>query len=357
MSPTGASSTSAELVAGFRVDRKLGDAVWEAFQPELDRRVALRRLEPGARFSAAGWPERRGVVDLYAVVTEPAGTYVATRFVPGARTLAELRGAPAARRRRWIDEVAATLDGVFHGDLTEHDILVDADGRALVTGFGRAPEGATADDDRIVLERLRPQRRRWVLVVPALLAFAVAVVVAVLLLTGGGDEDAPAVTAGATAVGSDLAAGELVTVDCEGAGPSGSSVPCTLMQADLPGRPLTARAAGIVRAWAVRGASGPVGLQVLQAQGDRYVAYNRSATVTIDDADATTVVPADLSVPKGARFALEVGPGGAAGIRRGVAGAGTLRFFGPLRSDPRAAEPGDGDGEELLLRVDVLPSG
>jgi hypothetical protein len=158
-------------------------------------------------------------------------------------------------------------------------------------------------------------------------------------------------------VGSDLEAGELVTVDCEGAAPSGSSVPCTVMQADLPGRPLTARAAGIVRAWAVRGASGPVALQVLQAQGDRFVAYNRSATVTIDDGEATTLVPADLSVPKGARFALEVAPGGGVGIRRGLRGAATARFSGPLRSDPRPASRREGDGEELLLRVDVVPLG
>jgi hypothetical protein len=188
------------------------------------------------------------------------------------------------------------------------------------------------------------------------MAVAVAAAAAVLLATRGGDE-APPVTAGATAVGSDLAPGKLVTVDCEGAEPSGSSVPCTIMQSGLRGRPLVSSSDGIVRAWAVRGASGPLVLQVVRPQGGRFVAYNRSATVTIDDAEATTVVPADLSVPKGARFALEVAPGGGVGIRRGIDGATTARFSGPLRSDARPADPRGGDGEELLLRVDVVPPG
>jgi hypothetical protein len=356
MSPGGASSWSTEIVGGFRIERQLGDAVWEAHQPELDRRVALRRLAPGARFDAAAWPDRRGVVDLYAVVAEPAGTYIATRFVPGARTLAELGHAPAARRRRWLDEAAATLDGAVHGDLTEHDILIDADGRALVTGFGRAGDDATAEDDRRALQRLRPVRRRRIVLVSCVLAIAAAAATTVLLAGGGGD-DAPPLTPGARAVGSALAPGGLDTVDCDGATPSGSSVPCTIMQDELPGRPLTAPAAGIVRAWAVRGAGGPVALQILRAQGDRFVAYNRSATITIDDAHVTTVVPSDLSVPRGARFALEVAPGGGVGIRRGVAGASTARFSGPLRSDPRGKDPGTARGEELLLRVDVVPAG
>ena len=69
--------------------------------------MALRRLEPQTAFNAAGWPDRPGVVGLYAVVEAPEGTYVATRFLPGARTLAELR----RRRRRWLEEVATALDG------------------------------------------------------------------------------------------------------------------------------------------------------------------------------------------------------------------------------------------------------
>jgi hypothetical protein len=357
MSPGKASRSSTELVAGFRIDRRLGESVWEAFQPELARRVALRRLEPGTRFDAAAWPERPGVVELFAVVEEPSGTYVATRFVPGARTLAELRSAPAGRRRRWLDEVASTLDGIVHGRLTEHDILIGGDGQVLVTGFGSAPAGATADDDRAVLERLRPEgRSRAWLLVPSAAALAVAVV-AVVLVTAG-DEEAtapPPVTAGATAFGSALAAGVLASVDCEGGVPDGGSLPCTVLQADLPGRPLVARSDGIVRSWAVRGASGRLALQVLRPVGDRFTTYNHGPMVTIERAEETHVVRANMSVPKGARFGLEVAPGAAVGLRHGVPGARTWRFFSPLRGDQRRPDTAGGEGEELLLRVDVVP--
>ena len=51
-----------EHIAGFRIERQLGTHVWQAVQPELGRRVALRRLEPGTEFDAARWPDRPGIV-------------------------------------------------------------------------------------------------------------------------------------------------------------------------------------------------------------------------------------------------------------------------------------------------------
>jgi hypothetical protein len=361
MSPAKASRSSTELLAGFRVERRLGDDVWEAFQPELARRVALRRIPPGTAFRAAAWPDHPGVVVLLAVVEDPSGTYVATRFVPGARTLAELRSAPARSRRRWLGQAQEALAGTVHGALTEHDILVGEDGRALVTGFGLAPPGATEEDDRAALERMRPPRRRGAMLL-AVPAVAAAVGAGVALAGGGGDpepspERAPRVTAGAVAVGSDLGAGPVTSADCEGAAPSGSSLPCTVMQGDLPGRPLVAASDGIVRAWAVRGVSGRVRLQVLMPVGDRFTTYNHSDMVAIADAAGTRVVPADLAVPAGARFALEVSPGATVGIRGGVPGARTLRFFSPLRGDRRTPDPAGGEGQELMLRVDLAPRG
>lgn len=354
------SASSAEPVAGFRLGRRLGDGVWEAVQLRLDRRVVLRRLPPGTPFDPAAWPERPGVVPLFAVVEEPSGIYVATRLLPGARTLAEVRSAPAARRRRWLDEAAAALDGAVHGRLTDRDILVDADGRAWVTGFGRAPEGATADDDRAALARLRPpaRGRAWA-VAAAAAALAAAVAAGVVLLRDGGRETAPAppVPAGALAVGSALAPGDVAGVNCEGGAPGGASPACTIMQAALPGRPLVAPSDGIVRGWAVRGVRGRVALQVLVPAGGGFDAYSRSAMVTIDDPAAAPLIPADLSVPSGARFALEVSPGATIGIRRGLRGARTARFLGPLRIEPRAPRRAGGAGEELLLRVDVVPRG
>jgi hypothetical protein len=354
-------SCSSEHPAGFQLGRRLGTDVWEAVQPGLERAVALRRLPPGTRVDASAWPERPGVVPLFAVAEDPSGVYVATRLLPGARTLAELRSAPGARRRRWLDQAAEALDGAVHGRLGEHEILVDSDGRAWVTGFGRAPAEATAADDRQVLARLRPAipRRRWVALATAVAVAAATIVAVVATRTGDDDRAAPAppVTAGAQALGSALAAGESVTVDCEGATPGGASPACTVMQATLPGRPLVAARAGLVRGWAVRGFRGRVALQVVVPAGDGFVVYNRGPSVSVDDRGAPRVIAADMSFPKGARFAIEVAPGAAIGIRRTVPDAGTVRFLGPLRSAARPARAAGGEGEELLLRVDVVPRG
>ena len=233
------SSSSTDLVAGCAIERPLGDGVWEAVQPELGRRVALRLYT--TPFTAGDWPEHPGVVDLLTVVDRPDGTYVATRFIPGARTLADRRAAGASRAdiRRWVDAAAATLAQVTHGDLTEHDILIGDDGRALVTGFGR---GATGDDDD-ALARMRPRERsRGAVARPR---------------RGGGRRRRRA--AGERGRGRRTASHDrrwrrrrrswrapprwaarcpadgIVTVDCAGEAPSGSSLPCTFMQGDLPG--------------------------------------------------------------------------------------------------------------------------
>jgi hypothetical protein len=320
----GASSSSTELVAGFRIQRRLGQDVWEAVQPELGRRVALRRLAPGTPFDASRWPERAGVVGLYAVVDRPDGTYVATRFVPGARTLAEAR-ASARSRRRWLDAVAAVLDGAEHGDLTARDVLIDGEGRAWVTGFGRPRTG----DDGEGLERLRRggRRARTVLIAAGFAVVALATT-ALLVVGGGGGEAAP----------------------------SGNALPCTVMQMSLPGRPLEAPFGGLVHGWAVRGARGRLSLQVLTRTDSGYAVYSRTRFVTVADSGRPQYFKADASVPNGARFALEVAPDGAVGVRR-RSGAGTARFFSPLRSERREPDTSGGAGEELLLRVDLVPRG
>jgi hypothetical protein len=350
MSAEATSSSSTELVAGFRLLRRLGRDCWEAVQPELGRRVALRRLPAGTAVDAAAWPERRGVVALYAVAHAGDGTYVATQFVPGARTLAQCRRSRAARRRRWLDEVAAALEGTVHGRLTERDILIGFDGRALVTGFGLAPPGATHADDLAALERMREPRRGRA---PALAAAgaAAALTGAAVLLIGDGPAPAPPVPDGATAVGSALAAGDVATAGCGGEAPTRNAPPCTILLTDVRGEPARAPFDGIVRGWAVRGASGRIRLQIVRETPDGYTRYNATPPVVVDDPSAARYVRADASVPEGARFGLELSPGAGAGVRRGVDGAATHHVFGLLRAAPERGDPAR--GEELMLRVDI----
>lgn len=352
------SSSSTETIAGLRVVRPLGGSTWEAVQPELDRRVALRRLPEGAPFRPSAWPDRPGVVALYAVVEDGSGTYAVTALVPGARTLAELSGARPRRRHRWLDRVAAVLDGAVHGDLTASDILVDPSGRVMVTGFGRGAPDASARDDVAAIDRLRPGRRsvaRPLLVAVGAAGVLVAGVVA-LAVRGDDHPGVPPVTAGATAVGSGLAAGPVTSVDCEGRPPAGDSVACSIMQGTLGGRSPVSTVPGTVRAWAVRGVRGRVRLQVVVPDGRGFRAYVSGPFVDVTG-DGVHAVSADLSVPAGSRFALELAPGAAVGLRDGVRGARTLRFFGALRFESRVPDRSRGGGEELLLRVDVAPRG
>lgn len=355
------SSSSTELAAGFRLERRLGSSTWAAVQPELGRRVALRRLAPGVRFRADRWPKAAGIVDLLAVTQSPEGTYVATRLVDGARTLAEIRNGRKVTRA--LAEAAATLErtGAVHGHLTASDILVAGDGRVLLTGFGRAAGGARAEDDRAALLALQPTRRRRPAALIVAAVATTAAVAAVIVTDNAPDRPdparpAPPVATGALAIGSPLAPAGVTTVDCSGNAPGGASLPCTLMQTRLPGRALAAPSAGVVRAWSVRGVRGRVALQVIRRTGRRFFVSNSSRVVTVTDPDVPRVVRAGLTVPAGARFALEVLPGAGVGLRRGVAGAGAVRFSSPLRVNPRSPDPGGAQVGELLLRVDFVPA-
>lgn len=296
------------------------------------------------------------------MVEGPDGTYIATRFVPGARTFAELSGARASRRRRWLDAVAATLEGTVHGDLTPADILIDPSGRVLVTGFGRGATDATAADDRAAIAALRPPpptRARVAWAVAGVAAAAVVVgglVVAFDDRGGGARAPVPVVPAGAVAYGSPLTPGAVESVDCEDRRPAGDSLACTVLQGGLAGQPLTTAGPVRLRRWVVEGARGRMRLQVLQGDGGRLRVYVSGPPVTIPTT-GVQVVPADVVVPAGVRFGLEVAPGSAVGIRNGVDDARTLRFYGPLRGDLRTPDTDRGAGQELLLRVDAVPVG
>ena len=145
-------------VAGFTIERWLGDGprgtVYEATQAGLRRRVALKLYpaEPdrSAAFSALRWPEHPHVASLYAAGACAHGWFTATRLVSGptlAQRLARgpLRPGEAAAA---CDAVALALEaahgaGIVHGAVHAGNVLIDGDGRALLTDFV-APPGADA---------------------------------------------------------------------------------------------------------------------------------------------------------------------------------------------------------------------
>jgi hypothetical protein len=68
-------------------------------------------------------------------------------------------------------------------------------------------------------------------------------------------------------------------------------------------------------------------------------------------------LPANLAVRAGDRIGVQVAPGAAIGVRRGVPGASTARWVGPLALTARRIEFGEGTGfdHEILLRVEYAP--
>src|SRR5215207_6090462 len=129
MPSTGASSSSSteagalgpvSELAGFRIERLIGrgsrGTVYEATQVNLDRRVALKLLQPDAgvaeRLGRLRWPEHRNVVSLYAVWTCLHVQYVAMQLVRGS-TLAKLQTSgklAPGRAIQVLNEVAMALD-------------------------------------------------------------------------------------------------------------------------------------------------------------------------------------------------------------------------------------------------------
>jgi hypothetical protein len=405
------SSSSAELeVAGFRLEGELGRGsraiVYEAVQVNLGRRVALKLLpmdDESAGVRSLDWPEHPRVVSLYATGLWEDGRFVAMQLVRGP-SLARLREPGELDPARWLEllaDVGSALDaahrlGIAHGAVAARNVLVDRDGHALLSDFGLSagkpsvaadradfadlvrdclgdplprlgdPRSLEAGDIvRLAREGLpaaspaprRSRRLRQAVAGAGIVTVAAAAALAVLL--GGSDAErdpVPLPESGARALGSALASDRISSVDCTGRSPSGASQACTVVQTRLPGRLLVPPAAGAIRRWVVRGARGELALQVVRRRGDRYVSIAQSRYERVPD-EGVHVLPANLAVRAGDRIGVQLAPGAAIGVRKGVPGATTARWLGQLFLEPRPIELGEGSGfdHELLLWAEYTP--
>ncbi|HLY08989.1 MAG TPA: serine/threonine-protein kinase, partial [Planctomycetota bacterium] len=203
-------------IGKYEILRPIGEGgmgvVYEAFDPDLKRTVALKVLKQSdadrlrREASAAAKLRHPNIVTVYDI----GPTYIAMEYV---------RGGPFRGDRSLLHQVAGALayahaQGVVHRDLKPGNVLVDSSGRAVLTDFGlegagtpgyRAPDGVTGpaadvwalkamareaglqvsgETAAAIADELRP-RSRW----PWVLLPAEAIVLAVLLWPNAGDPE------------------------------------------------------------------------------------------------------------------------------------------------------------------------
>ncbi|MBI3857879.1 MAG: serine/threonine protein kinase [Planctomycetes bacterium] len=155
-------------VGKYHIEKELGRGgmgiVYEATDPELGRRVALKTLLPGFNVAnetrileeerfirearlCANLPKHPNIVGVYEAGTSDEQRFIAMEFIEGRQFSDWRKPMPRRRQIEVLRDVALAVDhahrhGVIHRDLKPANILVDPDNRPHVTDFGLAKRGS-----------------------------------------------------------------------------------------------------------------------------------------------------------------------------------------------------------------------
>ncbi len=175
--PEPAEAPGLPAVGRYQIRRLIGrggvGAVYEALDPSLQRRVALkvlrseleqkgtretevRRFNREARL-AARLPKHPCIVEIYETGGDAGRHFIAMEFIEG-KTFGEWRksGPPLRRQIHVLAEVCRAVQhahehGVLHRDLKPRNVLVDANDRPFVLDFGLArPMNEGADVSGVI---------------------------------------------------------------------------------------------------------------------------------------------------------------------------------------------------------------
>lgn len=370
-------------VGPFRVEHLIASgsagAVYGATQVSLRRAVALRLIESrhfkspaelvrfDRRQRLAASVHHPNLVPYYEAGDWEGGRFIATRLIHG-KSLADLRSDRALPPAGALQPLAGALRaahaaGLFHGRISDQNILVEKDGTPYLADLGLSGEGSPeADDEALaaVIARLPAKaqsagsrKNAWRVAAASACVAAAAVVIA--LTSDGGTQSAPLAEApasprGTTAIGSPLGPEATRPLGCSDL-PSANTPACTIAQTIRDGKPLRVQRAGVIREWAVRGASGDLALQVIRERDGKSFVAAFSQPVRLGDS-APRVFAADIAVRPGDLLGLRLAPGATVGTISSTGGAAMARWDGGLTADSAAPDGMTLDGE-LMLRADI----